>query len=295
MGIFNDFNLKIWPKWLFRSRFSILGQPPSFAMNRSSAVLIVLLAATAIALLGCGGSDIYKDNDDYTGKLGRIKKESPADIYVKLGIAYLREGQYAVALRKLKQGLQADPKNAEAHNVIALLYERLGEARLAEEHYVRAVRFEPENSFVRNAWGSFLCQRKKYAEAEEQFKRAVRNPLYPTPWVATTNAGLCARRAGDLKKSEQYFRQALTANARFPVALHQMAELSYEQGDYLSSRAYLQRYLAVADHTARTLWLAVRVEDRLGDRNAVASYKILLRAKFPDAPEVQLLREYEQQ
>lgn len=267
----------------------------SFAMNRSSAVLIVLLAATAIALLGCGGSDSYKDSGDDTGELGRNQKESPAEIYVKLGIAYMREGQYAVALRKLKQGLEADPKSAEAHNVIALLYERLGELHLAQEHYARAVQLEPENPFVRNAWGSFLCQQKKYAEAEEQFKRAVQNPLYPTPWVATTNAGLCARRAGDSAKAEQYFRQALSVNARFPVALHQMAELSYEQDNYLSSRAYLQRYLAVADHTARTLWLAVRIEDRLGDQNAVASHKMLLRAKFPDAPEVQLLREYEQQ
>lgn len=270
-------------------------EPFHFPVNRSSAILIVLLAAIAITLLGCGGIDSYKDSEDETGELGRIKKDSAAEIYVKLGIAYMREGQYAIALRKLKQGLAADPKSADAHNVIALLYERLGEGRLAEEHYIRAVQLEPDNPFVRNAWGSFLCQQKKYAEAEAQFKRAVQNPLYPTPWVATTNAGLCARRAGDMAKAEQYFRQALTVNARFPVALYHMAELSYEQDNYLSSRAYLERYLAVADHSARTLWLAVRVEDRLDDQNAVASHKMLLRAKFPDAPEVQLLREYEQQ
>ena len=38
MGIFNDFNRKIWPKWLFRSRPSILGQAPSFLL-----ALIMLL------------------------------------------------------------------------------------------------------------------------------------------------------------------------------------------------------------------------------------------------------------
>ena len=27
--LFNENERKIWPKWLFRSRFSILGQPPS--------------------------------------------------------------------------------------------------------------------------------------------------------------------------------------------------------------------------------------------------------------------------
>jgi len=28
LSIFNEFDRKIWPKWLFRSRSSILGQPP---------------------------------------------------------------------------------------------------------------------------------------------------------------------------------------------------------------------------------------------------------------------------
>ncbi len=263
-------------------------------MNQSSAVLFIALAAVVIALLGCGGSASYKTSEDETGELGREKKASPADIYVQLGIAYMQEGQYAIALRKLKQALEADADSAEAHNMIALLYERLGEVGLAQEHYSQAVRLEPDNPFVRNAFGSFLCQQKKYAEAEDQFQRALRNPLYPTPWVANTNAGLCARRGGDTAKAESYFRQALTANPRFAPALFQMADLSFEQDNYMSSRAYLQRYLSEAEHTARSLWLGVRVEDGLGDQNAVASYKMLLRAKFPDAPEVQMLREYEQ-
>ncbi len=264
------------------------------AMNQSSAVLFVALAAVVITLLGCGGSASYKTSEDETGELGREREASPADIYVQLGIAYMQEGQYAIALRKLKQALEADANSAEAHNVIALLYERLGEMGLAQEHYNQAVRLEPDNPFVRNAFGSFLCLQRKYAEAEEQFQRALRNPLYPTPWVANTNAGLCARRAGDKASAERYFRQALTANSRFAPALFQMADLSFEQDNYMSSRAYLQRYLSEAEHTARSLWLGVRVEDGLGDQNAVASYKMLLRAKFPDAPEVQMLREYEQ-
>ncbi len=265
----------------------------SFRRNYPSAVLQALLITVLILLGGCGGSGALKETGDDTGGLGEPKEESPADIYVKLGIAYMREGQYAVALRKLKQGLEADPQSAEAHNVIALLYERLGENGLAEEHYSQAVQYEPDNPFVRNAWGSFLCKRKKYAQADEQFMKALQNPLYPTPWVASTNAGLCARRTGDMGKAEKHFRQALTTNARFPVALYQMADISFEQGDMMSSRAYLQRYLAAAEHTPRTLWLGVRVEDKLGDQNTVASYKMLLRSKFPDAPEVQLLREYE--
>ena len=128
-----------WPRCLGNA---YAGSVPWLPLDRRSSVLILLLATLAMMLLGCGKSASYKEGEDETGELGRVQEESPADIYVKLGIAYMREGQYAIALRKLKQGLEADQDSAQAHNVIALLYERLGEAQLAQQHYSQAVELE---------------------------------------------------------------------------------------------------------------------------------------------------------
>jgi type IV pilus assembly protein PilF len=41
--------------------------------------------------------------------------------------------------------------------------------------------------------------------------------------------------------------------------------------------------------TAEQLWLAVRIERRVGDGNAEASYSLRLRERYPDAHETQLL------
>ena len=262
--------------------------------TRALVVGIVTTVLIGIGLSGCQTMPESGSGDDQTGTLGEVKEQSPADVYVELGIAYMRERQHAVALRKLKQAVEADPKSARAHNVIALLYEQLGESEQAEKHYLRAVKLDPDNPFIRNAWGSFLCNGEDYEAALVQFAKALENPLYPTPWVAMTNAGLCANRAGDKKTAERYFRQALTRNPKFPIALSQMAELNFDQRNFLSSRAYLQRYLAEAKHTPRTLWLGFQVENELGDRDTAASYKLLLQSKFPDSQEVQYLREYEQ-
>jgi type IV pilus assembly protein PilF len=65
--------------------------------------------------------------NDTTGNLGVEKRDSPAKIYVEMGIAYMRDGQDAVALKKLRKAISVDDSNPEAHNVIAILYERLGE------------------------------------------------------------------------------------------------------------------------------------------------------------------------
>jgi type IV pilus assembly protein PilF len=40
---------------------------------------------------------------------------------------------------------------------------------------------------------------------------------------------------------------------------------------------------------AEQLWLAVRIERKMRDRNSEASYVMQLRKRFPDSREVQLL------
>ena len=233
--------------------------------------------------------------DDETGHLGQqAEAPSAGEVYVKLAVAYMREGQFGIALQKAKRGLEVDPLNPRAHNVIALLYERLGRRVQAEEHYEQALRLDSEDPYTRNAYGSFLCAQKQFNEANQQFEEALRNPLYQTPEVALTNAGICADRSENPEKAESYFRRALQANPKFPTALLRMATISYDKGNYLSTRGYLQRYLEVAPHTAETLWLGIRTERELGDLDALASYELLLRAEFPDSEEMRMFEESKQ-
>ena len=41
--------------------------------------------------------------------------------------------------------------------------------------------------------------------------------------------------------------------------------------------------------TADNLWLAVRIERMLGDKNAESNYAMQLRQRFPDARETQMM------
>ena len=260
-------------------------------MSRLSLQGKLLLMQLTLAIGGCATQGQVQDEKDATGLLGSEERESPADIYVEMGIAYLRDGQPAVAMKKLKKAISIDPQNAEAYNVIAILYERLGKMDLAEGYYAKAVKLQPQDPFIRNARGSFYCKQGLYEKAEMEFESALSNPLYPTPWVAMTNAGLCAERASDLADAEKYYRSALTANGSYFQALYQMAKLTFQQKEYLSARAYLERYHEVAEVSAGSLWLGVQIERSLGDRVKAREYSSQLIGKFPDAPEVQTLRQ----
>lgn len=219
------------------------------------------------------------------------RSDTLAETNVKLGIGYLQQGQRELALSKLQRALALDPNLPSAHNAIAIVYEQLGERGLADQHYQRAVSLGPQDSSAHNNYGAFLCRNNQLDKAEEQFLLALNNPLYKSPESAYENAGLCALRAPNLPKAEKYFRSALQINPKLSSSLYQMAWISFEKQEYLPARGYLQRYSEVAKQHAQSLWLGIKIERVLGDKNAVASYSLLLRSNFPDSDEAKLLQE----
>lgn len=261
-------------------------------MNRVK--LITALILLVINIFGCNQMPQRSNIDDSTGELGSPQERSnrKSAIYDELAIAYLRQSKFDAALVNAKKAINVDPSNSNSHNIIALIYERLGKPELAEKHFKKGQRLDQNNSYLANAYGTFLCGRKRYDEAMKQFAKALENPLYRTPEVALANAGICMESKPDRAAAELYLRRALRSNPKFPVALIRMAELSFEMGEFLSTRAYLQRYVeATKKHTAHSLWLGIRTEKELGDQESVMHYSMLLRNNFPDSVEVQKLRE----
>ena len=214
-----------------------------------------------------------------------------ASQYIRLGIGYMQEGKFELALTRLERALVLDPKSAEAHEVLGILHERLNQHDQAEDHFKRALELDPKFSRARTNYGSFLCRRGRPEEAEEQFRRAVENPLYENPEIAYTNAGLCMYQVDNLDKAEDNLRRALQINPRVPVALLRMADITYRTDRYLPARAYFQRYTEVGTQTAESLWLGFRIENELGDWDSASKYAMLLEANFPDSREVRLLQE----
>jgi type IV pilus assembly protein PilF len=248
------------------------------------------MLSAVLLLSGCASQ---QRATDATGNLGQEKRDSPAKIYVEMGMAYMRDGQTAVAMKKLKKALEVDSRSPEANNVIGILYQQLGDRERAGKHYDRAVELDPRDPYIRNARGSYLCSLGRYTDAVNDFEQALDNPLYTTPWVALTNAGLCLDRAGEEAKAENFLRRALTAQPAHPPALAKMADISLRQEKDLSARAYLERYHGEMRPTAASLWLGVQIERRLRDFAKSKEYRGRLLKEFPDAAEIQLLYESE--
>ena len=210
---------------------------------------------------------------------------------INLGVQYMNQGNYEQALDKLERARRIDPGYHQTYNMLGLLYQQLGENDLAESSFRRAMSLNGNDPATLNNYGQFLYTRKEYKKAEELFLKAAAHPLYETPEVAYFNAGRCAMTGNDKVKAEDYFRRALDKNPTMPESLLMMADLSLQKENYLSGRAYIQRYTEVTKHTPRSLWLGIQIEQGLNNQNAVSSYALLLRNNFPDSREADLLRQ----
>jgi type IV pilus assembly protein PilF len=93
--------------------------------------------------------------------------------------------------------------------------------------------------------------------------------------------------------AEKHFRQALAMSPRFAEALFQMADLEYEQKNYLSARAFLERYMEAGRTTPESLWLGVRIERGLGNTAVAYHYAQRLKSEYPNANQTKELVESE--
>lgn len=260
----------------------------------SIARLALVLAMLAV-VAGCASPEMRKQEEQL---------KQAARYNVQLGVTYLRNNELQLANAKLEKALEQDPDLADAHNAYAILQERLGQSDKAEKHYRKALDLAPTDSETRNNYASFLCRLDRLEEADVQFNKALENPLYRRPESALTNAGVCALKVPNQDEAERYFRRALEHNPEFVPALYEMAQLSFNDKNYLQTRAYIQRYEAALEKLAQTnpqipktspqiLWLCVRAEDAMGNPAASRACAQRLKDLFPDSREAADLMEWE--
>ncbi len=248
------------------------------------ACLRVAIAAWVVALAACTTTE-----QQQVGASKPDLKEA-ARLNAQLGIDYMRKGQFEAALEKLEKAIGQDDELAIAHSAIALVYQRKGEPKLANEHYREALSLNADDAGTMNNFGIFLCGQGDVEDAEEMFIRAAKNKGNTLPADSWANAGVCLRNTPAAReRAEGYLREALRLNPKHANALATMAQYSFDKKDYLRTRAFLQRYEIASRASAQTLWIGAQTERALGDMQMARTYERRLRSEFPESPEAEAL------
>jgi type IV pilus assembly protein PilF len=248
-------------------------------------ILLLLVAACAGAPAPDGPS---VDTGTIIGEVGDPRNRARA--HTDLASAYFQRGNMGVALEELRVATAADPGYAPAHSMFGLVYMELREDSLAAQSFERALRLAPNDADINHNYGVFLCQTKREPDSIKYFMQAIRNPLYAAPWRSYSAAGVCTLRANNPKEAELYFERALRLEPDEPASLLHLGQIRYQQGKMEEARKLVSRHNKLAEPSAESLWLALRIERRSGERVAAQSYANQLRRRFPGSAEYQALQ-----
>lgn len=258
-------------------------------MNKTTIAFLMVLIITGCAAGGFRSGSGEGAQPAISGQPAANEEQQRAKVHTELGSLYMLDGRSAIALEEARIALSADPNYAPAYNLLGLTHMGLNETRLAEEAFEKAQRLAPGDPEISNNFGWFLCQSGREQRSIEYFMAAAKNPLYTTPTKPYTNAGVCSLRLKDDKAAEDYLLTALRLSPANTQALYWLADIAYRQGRYVEARQWTTEIEKTVEPPAEVIWLTLRIERKLGNREAEARYASQLRRRFPTSPEQRLL------
>ncbi|MGR8942231.1 MAG: type IV pilus biogenesis/stability protein PilW, partial [Gammaproteobacteria bacterium] len=226
----------------------------------------------------------------FGGKSSDRDQKQVSETYYQLGVRYLDMNKLEEAKENLTRAIDEDSNNAQAHNALAFLHEKLKQYDDAEDQYQTALAIKPDDFGTQNNLGRFWCEHGQSEKGLALLIKAGDNPMNDRPWLALTNAGRCQLAQGRTEEAETFFRKALDANKEYAPALASMQKISYQKSDLWPAKAFLARYLNVAEHTPETLYIGYYTERALGNQDSAEEYRALLLNKFPNSSEAKKIR-----
>ena len=212
-----------------------------------------------------------------------------ARVRLELAAAYFGRGQMTTALDQVKLAIIAEPNLGEAHNLRGLIYASLGDDGLAEESFRRALQINSRDADTMQNFGWYLCQKKRYPEANQQFNQALTVAQYRDGARTLLTQGVCHAYAGNLPEAERTLVRSYEVDPGNPATAVNLSEVLYRMGEYERARTYIRRVNSLTDvASAQTLWLAARIEMRMGNQRGVDELGKQLRSRFADSREMGL-------
>lgn len=250
---------------------------------------LALTCGVALWLGACAQTPTAS-KDDMKTVSDQSDVERRAQTRLQLAGAYLADGKRDIALDEIKKTINIDPNFSPAYNLRGLIYAALGQSDLAEASFQRAIALDGQNGDNLHNYGWFLCQAKRYDEAQANFSRALEQRSYRSAIKTMLAQGICQAQAGDLKAAKATLANAYQFDTVNPMVGLNYAEVLHRLGDNDHARFYINRVnSAQASVSSASLWLSVRVERALGNElNASASEQLLVH-KFPKSPEAALV------
>lgn len=258
-------------------------------MKAAFSAFWLLLCLATVGLMGCANSSstpvAAPAKTDLVTESDEPESRRRARLRLELATGYFEQGQTNVALDELKQALIADPTYVDAYSLRGLVYMRLNDLPLAEDSFKRALAINPRDASVAHNYGWFLCQQARYPDSFRFFGQAIANPTYPGQAKSLMTQGICQVRAGQRVEAEQSLTKSYELDAGNPLTAYNLSLLLYERSELVRSQFYIRRLNNSELANAETLWLGIKIEQKLNNQQVVQQLASQLKRRFGQSRE----------
>lgn len=221
---------------------------------------------------------IYKSN--------KVDKKKEVESRVQVALSFLQEGEPEQAIFHLKQAVDANPKSARVHEVLGLSLDRVNDVKLAQEHFEKMLKYDPEYTRGRSNYASFLYGRGMYEKAYEQFSVVIKDIYYPKRSLAYFMLATTAKKLDKHEEVGPNYQKAVSLNPNFAVAVLELARFKFDNKKYTEASKYLDAYRKkVKTSSASALLLGIKLARVFEDSGAEASYLLALKNLYPRSKE----------
>lgn len=209
-----------------------------------------------------------------------------AQVRLELASAYFGNNQMDVALQEVNRAIAADPNLGTAYNLRGLIHANLGKDAPAESDFLRALTINARDADAMQNYGWYLCQHKRYGEANAQFVQALSVPQRRDTSRTLLAQGVCHALNGQLEEAEKALQRAYQLEPNNPSTSVNLAEVLLRRGEADRARFHIRRVNANANYvSAQTLWLAARIEHKLGNKTGVEELGRQLQSRYRETRE----------
>lgn len=253
---------------------------------QTGALALLSVVVVGVSLVGCTTTVTTNGVQETVKPGGETDIRNRARIRLELAAGYFSNGQAGVALDEVKQAIAIDPSMYEAYNLRGLIYMRLNDVEAAEDSFRRALSLNPKAANVQHNYGWFLCQQSRMGEAAQQFNAALANPMYGDRSKTWLTLGLCQQKAGQKVDAETSLMRSYELDAGNPVTGYNLALLAFQRRDFTRAQFYARRINNSELLNAESLWLGIKIERQLDNREAMSQLATQLKKRYPQSSEL---------
>ena len=205
---------------------------------------------------------------------------------IELGFKYLNRKEIEAARKHFGGALEIDHLSSQANTGFALIYENEGEYKLAEKYFHKALQGDSKDTKARFYYAIYLVEHQRFEDARKQLLTVTEDVDYNNRALAFISLGQIENKLGNIDAARTAFEKVLLLNRNMAQVHLEIADLEYLASNYQQAVGYLANYTRLSRRkTARSLWLGVRLEHRMNNRDGEASYGLALEKMYPDSKE----------